>query len=239
MKLIFLHCFLYFRDGFREEFVGFSRNLFWLKISFLQDVWISLINLGYHINSIYSHPLLFTLYFSSTIPSSLPCTSLQQSLTLYLVLLFNNPLLFTLYFSSTNQFSHLWMCLKLLAEWQRVQTLIRRRNLRCLIWMYTICSSLSFRIRRVRTRNHPGSPPPTPHPWGNRRILIQTIKDSVENYFAGWSDTKTSSVIPVCDQTRTNSLVIICKTGWPRICCWFKRPSNPIKASISFGNGNL
>ena len=40
---------------------------------------------------------------------------------------------------------------KLLDEWQTVWTLIRRRVVRRLIWVYTVCLGLSVRIRRVST----------------------------------------------------------------------------------------
>ena len=81
---------------------------------------------------------------------------------------YSHPLLFTLYFSSTSPFNYLLMWEKLLYEWQTVQTLVRRRVLRRLIWVHTVCTCLSFRILRVRTdilmkskplRNHPRSAP--------------------------------------------------------------------------------
>ena len=58
---------------------------------------------------------------------------------------------FSLYISPTSPFYYLWMCVKLLSEWQTVKTLIRRRSLRRLIWVYTISTDLSVRIRRVST----------------------------------------------------------------------------------------
>ena len=38
------------------------------KFHFHSKFWINLINTGYHIYPKYSHPLLFTFYFSSTSP---------------------------------------------------------------------------------------------------------------------------------------------------------------------------
>ena len=63
---------------------------------------------------------------------------------------------------------YLWMCAILLGESQIVQTLIRRRSVRHLIWAFTACSGLSVRKRRVSTviwtnrtslRNHHGCDP--------------------------------------------------------------------------------
>ena len=60
------------------------------KFHFHGKFWINLINLGYRIYPKYSHPLLFTLYFSLT-----------------------------------STFHYLRMCIKLLDEWQTVQTPIK------------------------------------------------------------------------------------------------------------------
>ena len=59
---------------------------------------------------------------------------------------------------------------KKMGEWQTLYTLIRRRVLRRLIWVYTVCSCLFVQIHRVNTamwsnrphpplRNHPRSVP--------------------------------------------------------------------------------
>ena len=58
---------------------------------------------------------------------------------------YSYPILFTIYVSSTGQFYYLWMCVKLLREWQTVYTLIRRRFLWHLIWVFSVCSDLSVR----------------------------------------------------------------------------------------------
>ena len=57
----------------------------------------------------------------------------------------------SVYFSLTAccPFYYLWMCVKLLSGWQTVKVLIRCRDLRRLIWIYIVCSSLHVRIRRV------------------------------------------------------------------------------------------
>ena len=50
---------------------------------------------------------------------------------------------------STSPIYYPWICLKLQDEWQTVQTLIRRPGLRCLIWVYTVCSGLLVPILRI------------------------------------------------------------------------------------------
>ena len=46
-------------------------------------------------------------------------------------------------------FATCWFFETLLDEWQTVYALIRRRILRRLIWVYTVCLGLSFRILRI------------------------------------------------------------------------------------------
>ena len=70
-----------------------------------------------------------------------------------------------MYLSSLDKL-RVWPCLKLQDKWQTVWTQIRRRIFRCLIWVYTVCSGLSFRIRRVSTdiwSNQIKPPRPPPH----------------------------------------------------------------------------
>ena len=64
---------------------------------------------------------------------------------------YSHPLLFTVYFSSASPFYYLQMSVKMLDVWQTVKIQIRRRVLWRLIWVYTVCSGLSFQIRRLST----------------------------------------------------------------------------------------
>ena len=81
------------------------------------------------------------------------------------------------------------MCVKLLGKWQTVQTLIRRRVLRRLIWVYIVCSGLSVQIWRLSTvllsnplRNPPG--PATAMNSLTRAHINRTLNNYADNGYS-------------------------------------------------------
>ena len=70
---------------------------------------------------------------------------------IYIYIICSTPLTNKCFRDLFSHYIRVGSCVKLLGEWQTVYTLIRRRYLRRLIWIYTVCSGLSVRIRRVST----------------------------------------------------------------------------------------
>ena len=113
----------------------------------------------------------------------------------YCIYNFCNLFLYIVPIKFTSPCYYLWMCLNLLDEWKTVKTLVRRRVLWHLIWVYTICLDFSLQILRVSTVV-----------WSNRtplRILTATtllLKNpwpDTRDRAAKWADWSRSSMFSI------------------------------------------